>query len=72
MNMSKMCKGCCTGKDKLVSKPVIVCSFLFGLVLGFLISPIKHGINIGNDSGNTVNNYDKDKEKEEDAKTQQA
>ncbi|MDF2821288.1 MAG: hypothetical protein K0R15_1729 [Clostridiales bacterium] len=29
--------------------------FLLGLVLGFLISPIKQGI--GNNSGNTTNNY---------------
>lgn len=29
--------------------------FSVGMILGFLISPIKRGI--GNDSGNTTNNY---------------
>ncbi len=31
---------------------------LLGILLGFLCSPIKHGLNIGNNSGNT--NYGKD------------
>ncbi|HWT26450.1 MAG TPA: hypothetical protein VN131_00790 [Mobilitalea sp.] len=38
-----------------------MCSFLLGLVIGFFTAPVKQGINIGNDSGNTVNNYDKEK-----------
>jgi|WetSurMetagenome_2_1015567.scaffolds.fasta_scaffold303060_1 hypothetical protein len=33
---------------------------LFGIIFGFLLSPVKHGI--GNDSGNTYN-YDKKGEK---------
>lgn len=45
---------------------MVAASFLLGVVIGFLISPVKHGINIGNDSGNdcgnTVNHYDKKKE----------
>ena len=32
-------------------------AFSIGIVLGFLISPVKKGIDIGNNSGNTVNNY---------------
>ncbi len=32
------------------------CTFLAGLVLGFLIAPVKKGLEIGNNSGNT-NNY---------------
>ncbi|HEX3037551.1 MAG TPA: hypothetical protein VHO94_00980 [Oscillospiraceae bacterium] len=27
--------------------------FLLGIVTGFMFSPVKHGINIGNNSGNT-------------------
>ncbi len=30
--------------------------FFFGIVLGFLISPIKNGISVGNNSGNTKGN----------------
>lgn len=33
---------------------LLSCSaLLFGMVLGFLISPIKKGIEVGNNSGNT-------------------
>lgn len=31
-----------------------LCGFFFGIVLGFLISPIKKGIEIRNNSGNTT------------------
>ncbi|HHV09805.1 MAG TPA: hypothetical protein GXX75_05960 [Clostridiales bacterium] len=41
-----------------------VCAFLSGLVLGFLIAPIKKGLEIGNNSGNT-NNYYGDNEKQD-------
>lgn len=38
--------------------------FFIGIVFGFLLSPIKKGIDIGNDSGNTTNNnYGNDEEK---------
>lgn len=33
-----------------------LCSFLIGLVLGFLLAPIRKGVEIGNNSGNTTNN----------------
>lgn len=33
-----------------------MCTFLAGLIIGFLIAPIKKGLEIGNNSGNT-NNY---------------
>lgn len=33
-----------------------LCGFFFGVILGFLLSPIKKGIDIGNNSGNTTNN----------------
>jgi hypothetical protein len=43
-----------------------LCGLFFGIVLGFLIAPIKKGIDIGNNSGNTTNNnFGKDKEEEE-------
>ena len=46
-----------------------VCTFLAGLVLGFLIAPIKKGLEIGNNCGNTNNynygnNDNKDKDEE--------
>ncbi len=35
-----------------------ICSFLTGMVLGFLLAPIKKGIEMGNNCGNTTNhNY---------------
>ncbi len=42
-----------------------LCSFLFGVVVGFLIAPIKKGIEIGNNSGNTTNHYDNEEISEE-------
>ncbi|MDF2513349.1 MAG: hypothetical protein K0S04_3215 [Herbinix sp.] len=43
-----------------------VCTFLGGLVLGFLIAPIKKGLEIGNNSGNTNNyNYGDNEPKDE-------
>ena len=41
-----------------------LCSFFFGVILGFLISPVKKGIDIGNNSGNTNNYYGEDKDTE--------
>lgn len=42
-----------------------LCGFFFGVIIGFLIAPIKKGIEIGNNSGNT-NNFDYEEEEEED------
>jgi hypothetical protein len=42
-----------------------LCGFFLGVIIGFLISPIKKGIEIGNDSGNTTNYYDYEEEEEE-------
>jgi hypothetical protein len=39
-----------------------LCSLFVGVVIGFLISPVKKGIEIGNNSGNTNNFYGKDEE----------
>lgn len=41
-----------------------LCSFFFGVIIGFLIAPIKKGIEIGNNSGNTTN-LDYEEEEEE-------
>lgn len=35
-----------------------VCLFLLGVVIGFLIAPIKKGISCGNNNGNTYTNDD--------------
>lgn len=35
-----------------------VCLFLLGVVIGFLLAPIKKGISCGNNNGNTYNNDD--------------
>lgn len=44
--------------DQMIRKSELVlstlCGFFFGIVLGFLISPIKKGIEIRNNSGNTT------------------
>lgn len=34
----------------------VLCGLFFGVILGFLIAPIRKGIDIGNNSGNTTNN----------------
>lgn len=40
-----------------------LCCLFFGIVVGFLIAPVKQGIEIGNNAGNTTNhNYGKDVE----------
>ena len=31
-----------------------VCSFLFGVIVGFCFAPVKKGIKVGNNNGNTV------------------
>ncbi len=33
-----------------------LCGFFFGVIIGFLVAPIKKGVDIGNNSGNTTNN----------------
>jgi hypothetical protein len=43
----------------------MLCIFLFGVILGFIASPIKKGIEIGNNSGNTTNNHYNSKEEQE-------
>ena len=42
-------------KDWTVTEKVLlaVCLFLLGVVIGFLIAPIKKGISCGNNNGNT-------------------
>jgi hypothetical protein len=39
-----------------------LCGFFFGVIIGFLLAPIKKGIDIGNNSGNTTNNHFGDEE----------
>lgn len=39
--------------------------FFIGIVVGFLISPVKKGFEIGNNSGNTTNYYGKEKDGED-------
>ncbi len=41
------------------------CCFLLGIIVGFLISPIKDGVHCGNNNGNTTV-YNSDKENVED------
>ena len=44
----------------------VLCALFFGVILGFLIAPVKKGIGIGNNSGNTTNNnYGSEEEAEE-------
>jgi len=38
---------------KLTGLLLALTSLFVGIILGFLLSPVKHGINIGNDSGNS-------------------
>ena len=38
--------------------------FLTGVFMGFMLSPMKNGMDIGSNSGNTVNNYYDAKEEE--------
>lgn len=42
----------------------ILCALLFGIVFGFLISPIKKGMEFGNNAGNTTNYYGYKKEEQ--------
>jgi len=53
-----------------MKKSVAILSILFGfssgVIVGFLLSPVRNGIEIGNDSGNTTNNnYGKTEEETE-------
>lgn len=53
-----------------MTKPEVILlsisTFLGGLVVGFFIAPIKKGLEIGNNSGNTNNyNYGKNENKDE-------
>ena len=46
--------------------PALLCTvfFLLGVVLGFLLAPVKNGVSIGNNSGNnSANVYDGSKSK---------
>lgn len=43
----------------------VLCSFFLGVLIGFLLSPVKKGFEIGNNSGNTNNNYGKKEEIDE-------
>jgi hypothetical protein len=43
--------------NKSESRILALCCLFLGIVIGFLISPIKKGIEIGNNAGNTTNNY---------------
>lgn len=47
-------------KDWTVTEKVLlaVCLFLLGVVIGFLIAPIKKGISCGNNNGNTYSGDD--------------
>lgn len=46
-----------------------LCGFFFGVIIGFLLSPIKKGLEFGNNSGNTTNNnYGCKEEQEEEPK----
>lgn len=65
-------KNCCGKKDGIVCTPKkmytlfgIAC-FFAGIVVGFLISPIKNGASWGNNNGNTTNNVFKDNCESED------
>jgi hypothetical protein len=60
------------GGGRMIKKSELIlatlCGFFFGVVIGFLISPIKKGIEIGNDSGNNCGNttklyYDEEEDK---------
>jgi hypothetical protein len=43
-----------------------LCGLFFGIIIGFLIAPIKKGIEIGNNSGNTTNfDYEEEEQSEE-------
>lgn len=39
---------------------VIMCCVLYGMVYGFLISPVKKGISCGNNNGNTYESLDEE------------
>ena len=39
---------------------VIMCCILYGMVYGFLISPVKKGISCGNNNGNTYEPLDEE------------
>ncbi|MBB2181527.1 hypothetical protein H0486_01285 [Lachnospiraceae bacterium MD1] len=49
----------------------VICGFLFGVVVGFLLSPIKKGFEIGNNCGNCTNYYDKKEEETEEEITEE-
>jgi hypothetical protein len=36
---------------------ITLCGFLSGVIIGFLMSPIKKGVKMGNNCGNTTNHY---------------
>ncbi len=42
----------------------VLCAFFAGIVVGFLIAPIKKGIEIGNNAGNSTTNCYGDKKED--------
>lgn len=53
--------------NKMTAFLISTICFLLGLVLGFLIAPIKKGIQIGNNSGNNYVAKSKDNYSDDDA-----
>jgi hypothetical protein len=60
INVYILIGGCMSKKEKFF---IGFFGFLIGVIVGFLISPVKKGIEIGNNSGNT--SYAKEPELEE-------
>lgn len=50
---------------------VTLCGFFLGIIIGFVVSPIKKGFDIGNNSGNTTNNNYGDLEEKEEAEEEE-
>lgn len=43
-----------SGEEKVL---IMLCCVFLGVIYGFLISPIKKGISVGNNNGNNYNEY---------------
>lgn len=43
-----------SGEEKVL---IMLCCVLLGVIYGFLISPIKKGISVGNNNGNNYNEF---------------
>jgi hypothetical protein len=52
MAKEKVMKRCCQRRHVVLIPSL---TFLLGVILGFLLSPVKHGM--GNNSGNVTNHY---------------